>query len=670
MCKVAVRAQIALVFLILLQGTLVLPAFASAELQQQRQDYLDATRALKKGDLDTFHALYTRLDDYILQGYLQYEFLKERISSTPIGAIREFLDENKHAPISAQLRNIWLEHLAAAGDEETFLKEYQGRVSDPKLRCYRLKLLFASTTDAESLSDEVERLWLTRERLPAICDKVFRHWHEAGYLTRDLVWARIKLLMARNRLSHAREVANQYLSANDKVWLRRWQALHRDPAGRLLKIDYPVETELARTIVTNGVIRLAYRDPDKAMMKWQRLRQKHSALSEDEDWILRKVGIIATQQHLPGAEEWLSRVVEGSGDKELRRWHLRAILRAGDWQKAKRLIQNLSEDEQVDRFWLYWTARIMEQTGEGAKARYLFALVATERNYYSFLAADRIGVGYTMQHRSINASPDEVMQLLKRPGIRAARELHAVGDFVTARRQWDWSLSRMDKRELKVAALIAQEWGWHDRVIYTLSKSGYRHDLDLRFPLLYRPMVETNAKANNLDPSWIFGVMRQESAFVADARSPAGALGLMQLMPRVGRATARQLKLRIRNNDAILEIENNLRLGAAFLKNMLRRYNGHQMLATAAYNAGPSRVRHWLPQSAAIDADAWVETIPFEETRDYVKNVMAYTAVYDHRLGRRPVRLCQRMPSVTPLASGAEAESACSFSQSILEPTG
>ena len=125
MCKVAVRAQIALVFLILSHGTLILPAFASAELQQQRQDYLDATRALKKGDLDTFHALYTRLDDYILQGYLQYEFLKERISSTPIGAIREFLDENKHAPISAQLRNIWLEYLATAGDEETFLKEHR-----------------------------------------------------------------------------------------------------------------------------------------------------------------------------------------------------------------------------------------------------------------------------------------------------------------------------------------------------------------------------------------------------------------------------------------------------------------------------------------------------------------------------------------------------------------
>jgi soluble lytic murein transglycosylase len=665
-----VRVQQTLVFLILLHGTFVMTASASVELQQQRQDYLDAMRALKKRDVDTFHALYTRLDDYILQGYLQYEFLKERISLTPIGAIREFLNENEHAPISAQLRNMWLEHLATTGDEETFLKEYQGRVSNPKLRCYRLKLLFTSMTDVESLGDEVERLWLTHQRLPSICDEVFRHWHEAGHLTRDLVWARIKLLMARNRLGHAREVAHQYLNANDKVWLRRWQVLHRDPARRLLKIDYPVETELARAIVTNSVIRLASRDPDQAMTVWQQLKRKHVTLSEDEDRILRKVGVIAARQHLPSAEEWLSRVAEDSDDKRLRRWYLRAILRAGNWQKAKQLIGNLSEDEQVDRFWLYWTARVMEQTGESAKARYMFALVATERNYYSFLAADRIGVDYTMQHRSINASPDEVMQLLRRPDIRAARELYAIGDFVTARRQWDWSLSRMDKGEFKVAALVAGEWGWHDRAIYTLSKTGHRHDLDLRFPLLFRPMVETNAQANNLDPSWMFGVMRQESAFVADARSPAGALGLMQLMPRIGRATGRELKLHIRNNDQILNIENNLRLGAAFLKNMLRRYKGHQVLATAAYNAGPSRVRVWLPQSAAIDADAWVETIPFEETRDYVKNVMAYTAVYDHRLGRRPVRLCQRMPSVMPLASGGETVSACPSSRWILAPTG
>ena len=213
------RAWIALVFLILLYGALVLPAVASTELQQQRQDYLDAKRALKKGDLDNFHALYTRLDDYILQGYLRYEFLRERIASTPIGTIREFLEENKHAPVSAQLRNRWLQHLATVGDEKTFLKEYRNRASDPKLRCYRIKLLFANRADVES--GEIERLWLNHKRLPTVCNEVFRQWHEAGHLTREMVWSRIELLMTRNRLSHARQVANQYLTANDKVWLRR-----------------------------------------------------------------------------------------------------------------------------------------------------------------------------------------------------------------------------------------------------------------------------------------------------------------------------------------------------------------------------------------------------------------------------------------------------------------
>jgi soluble lytic murein transglycosylase len=171
--------------------------------------------------------------------------------------------------------------------------------------------------------------------------------------------------------------------------------------------------------------------------------------------------------------------------------------------------------------------------------------------------------------------------------------------------------------------------------------------------------VESNAKANGLDPSWIYGVMRQESAFVADARSSAGALGLMQLMPSVGRMTGRRIKLKVRSTGAILEVENNVRLGVAFLKNMLQRYDGHQMLATAAYNAGLSRVRAWLPQEQTLDADVWIETIPYDETRDYIKNVMAYAAVYDHRLDRDPIRLCRRMPAVGPNNDVVRIASTC-----------
>jgi soluble lytic murein transglycosylase len=252
-----------------------------------------------------------------------------------------------------------------------------------------------------------------------------------------------------------------------------------------------------------------------------------------------------------------------------------------------------------------------------------------------------------MQHVSIEASPEEISAMLARPGIQMAQELYQMGQVTDARRQWIWTMRRMNNRDLAVAAVIAQQWGWHDRAILTVAKSDHQDDLELRFPLLYRDVIETNASEAGIDPSWVYGVVRQESAFVADARSSAGALGLMQLMPATGKLTGRKLNIPIRNNRALLNIENNLRLGAGYLKEVLGRNKGNQVLATASYNAGPNRVSSWMPQRS-MEADIWVELIPYSETRDYVKNVMSYTTVYDHRLGSRPERLRNRMTDIAP----------------------
>ena len=222
-----------------------------------------------------------------------------------------------------------------------------------------------------------------------------------------------------------------------------------------------------------------------------------------------------------------------------------------------------------------------------------------------------------------------------------------MGQVTDARRQWNWTTRNMNNRELAVAAVIARQWGWYDRAILTVARSDHLDDLELRFPLLYRDTIEANAAQYGVDPSWVYGVVRQESAFVVDARSQAGALGLMQLMPSTGRLTGRKLNIRIRNNRALLDIENNLRLGMGYLKEVLGRNNGNQVLATASYNAGPNRVSSWMPEQP-MDADIWVETIPYNETRDYVKNVMSYTTVYNYRLENHPVRLSTRMPGVTP----------------------
>ena len=625
------------------------PAFAQDAVQDEdslRRDYLAALEALKAGQTARFKTLYARLDGYILRGYLDYESLKNRVAAAPAADIERFLEQNSQAPISDIIRKKWLRILARRGDWDTFLKEYQDIEDEPELQCMRLSHLLKTSEQQAPLMAEAETLWLTGKPLPAACDPVFAAWRKAGHMTSDKVWARIRLAMESRNLRLAAQLA-RYLDPSERVWVSRWQAMHRDPVRRLQHITYPVETPVARMIVTHGIVRLAYRDPEEAMAQWQRLKEKYQFFGEDENYVLRNISILAAQDQLPQALPWLSAVSADPGDETLLLWRVKTALRTGQWEMARRFIAGLSEEQQQDSRWRYWTARILEATGDGDKAHTIYESLAQDRSYYGFLAADRIGVEYSMQHESVDASPEEVSAMLARPGIQMAQELYLIGQLIDARRQWSWTTRNMNNRELAVAAVIARQWGWHDRAILTVARSDQQDDLELRFPVLYRDVIEANAERYGIDPSWVYGVVRQESAFVPDARSQAGALGLMQLMPSTGRHAGRKINLPIRSSRALLNIENNLRLGVSYLKDVLGRNDGNEVLATASYNAGPNRVSSWMPQKA-MDADIWVETIPFSETRDYVKNVMSYTTVYDYRLGSHPERLSNRMKSIVP----------------------
>ncbi len=615
--------------------------------EKQRQQYTQALAALRAGDLARFQRLRDGLNDYALQPYLDYEFLKDRIATTPVSKLHDFLDRNPEAAVSDQLRKKWLKGLTERGDWNTFLAEFRGIDPDNELNCERIMHLIKAVQDQSGLMYEVGKLWLTGSRLPAACDRVFEAWRKAGHMTAEMVWARIQIAMEKRNLTLA-ENLGRYLEPSERVWVQRWLAMHRQPQAELLHFRYPVETPVARGIIRHGVVRLAYNDPDEAMRLWQTFKDRYEFFGEDEKYVLRWVGVLAAQAHHPRAVEWLSAASADVDDETLRQWRVRAAIRNGEWQTGLRFLALLPEQEQKEGEWRYWKARMLERTGEVKQAKSLYQVLAKERSYYGFLSADRVGQPYAMQHVSVQASPEEVSATLARPGIQMAKELFTLGDTNAARRQWTWVTSRLNNRELAVAAVLARHWGWHDRAILTVAKSDHLDDLELRFPVLYRDMVEANAQRNNIDSDWVYGVLRQESAFVTDARSEAGALGLMQLMPRTGRLTGRRINLLLPNNTAILNVENNLKLGASYLRTVLDVNRGHQVLATASYNAGPNRVRVWLPNEQPLDADAWVDTVPYNETRNYVKNVMAFTAVYAYRLETAVRRLRERMPSVFP----------------------
>lgn len=621
---------------------------APVSIEQQRRDYLAAQDAVKVKDFKKYMALMSRLQGYPLRGYVEYEHLKDNIAFTPPETLRKFLHENRYAQVSDQLRKKWLRYLADLRHWDMFLKEYDGLVEEePELQCYRLEHLLHAQRNKAAMTEEVLHLWLNGNRLPAACDALFAAWRQSGNMTTDAVWMRIKLAMERRNATLASQLG-AYLPAKDRVWLERWLSMHRDPLRELRNLNYPLDNSIARQIVRHGIVRLANKDPGVAIQEWQRLRGQFPFLAEDDDHVFRSAGLVAAQNHLGTALAWLSAVSPKGRDEAVRQWRLRAAIRAGEWEAAGYFISDLPPAEQKDGQWRYWKARVLEKLGQEGKAREAYQELAMERSYYGFLAADRLGADYAISHVGVDASPQAVEAMLALPGMKLAQELFLLGQMADARRQWAWTTRHMNNNELKVAAVIAAHWGWHDRAIMTLGKTDHLDDLELRFPILYRDIVEASARANNVDSGWIYGVMRQESAFVVDARSEAGALGLMQVMPMTGRFTGRRMNMRIPNNDAILNIENNLRLGSRYLRIVLDQYGGHQVLATASYNAGPNRVKEWLPEDGAMDADVWVESIPFNETRTYVKNVLGFTAVYDHRLGNKPTRLRARMPMVTP----------------------
>ncbi len=632
--------------LLALALALIAGAAAAGPEAEPARDYLEARDALRAGNSARYQTLRTRLGGHALSPFLDYEFLKDRVAKTPAAELHAFIEEHRAAWVSDALRRKWLHHLAERRDWATFLREAVGIEDDTELLCHRIARELRTERDLTSLMAQIERLWLTGAKQPGACDEPFETWRRAGYMKPEKVWARIQLAMEKRNLTLAESLA-RHLDAKERPWVERWLAMHRHPARELERLRYPVDTELARRIVRHGIMRVAQNDPAEAMRRWHDLRARHAFAPADEDYVHRWIGVLAAQRHLPQAVEWLS-AAGGATDETLRQWRVRAAIRTGDWKTGLHFIEGLSEAEQKESQWRYWKAWMLEQTGAERIARGLYRELARERGYYGFLAADRLGEDYRIEHIAVQAKSEEITALLARQGLLLAHALYEAGDTVNARRQWNHAIRGLDNRELQVAALIASRWGWADRAILTLGKTDHLHDLELRFPLLYRELIEANARNHRLDADWVYGVLRQESAFMTDARSSAGALGLMQLMPRTGQLTARRLRVPLSGNQALLQVDTNVKLGAGYLRQVLDENRGHQILATASYNAGPHRVRQWLPEGAKIPAAAWIETIPFNETRNYVKNVMGFTTIYGWRLSGEHTRLRERMPEVSP----------------------
>ncbi len=648
------RASCALlVVACLLVLTLPWPAAATvdgATLVKQRKLYPDAREALRRGQMKQFRRLARRLRDYPLYPYLVYSELDRRLARARKEEVLAFLQHYPDTPLAARLHSRWLRTLARRGKWKTFLAHYAPG-EDRLLGCYYGRALY-KTGQKERAFEVMAELWPTPKSLPRACDPLIRAWHRSGKMPDALVWKRIHLAMRANRVRLARHLA-KYLPKSQRHWLTLWRKARRNPQLEFNDPRIPRDLEVARWIRVDSLVRLARRDVSEAARRWQRWRERYAFTDVERQRIERHLALRLLRSDAPDARQWLRTLSLADADADVHEWYIVSALRDADWETALAWLDRLPREAQQTERWRYWRGRALEAMGRLEEARSVFLINVHDRSYYGFLSADRAGLPYQFRSQPLSFSEDELAGLLTDPAILRARELYFVGQIVDARREWREVTARMDREQLLRAAQLADQWGWHDRAIATFGQARYWDDLERRFPLAHRELVLRQAKRHKVDPAWAFAIIRQESAFTEDARSHAGALGLMQLLPRTARRLARSLRMRWRGMGDLLNARTNVRLGVGYLRRVKDRFNGNKVLATAAYNAGGRRVRSWLPENGSLAADVWIETVPFDETRDYLKRVLTYTIIYEDRLGRVPTPLLERMPPISarPLAA-------------------
>jgi soluble lytic murein transglycosylase len=624
----------------------------SSRLQQERSVFIAAKKALEKKQFQTYEKHRQQLSDYPLAAYLDYLSLRQKISTTPAKELNHFLNQNQDSFFAKRLRTHWLNTLVKQQKWQRFLNAY-AEPQSTRLQCYRLQALI-NTKQQQLAFAEVPSLWLIGRSQHKACDPVFKKWRQQGLLTQTLLTQRLQLALSANQYSLASYLAKSLPdSKRQQGWVDRWKKIHQNPLSLLkqlpaknttntAKASLVFDNDTSRQIIKHGLERLARKSPSQAHQYWLHLQQHYQFSPQQKQEIQRYIGIRAALNRDQNALRFFGNTTDEP-------WKVRAALWQQDWDAVKESVLSLSIDKQHTSRWQYWLARSLEALGQNELANEMYQSLISERDYYAFLAADKLKLPYKMNHKPIPFTQAEIDEFKNQIAVKRLYEFYILDMQLEARRQLYHLMQTLSKDELMLLASITHEWKWHNQTIAILGKARYWDALDLRFPVLFEQDMLQASKTTGIDASWLLAIARQESAFNPSARSQVGAKGLMQIMPATGKLIAKLINKPLKHTAELLKPKRNIELGSAYLKHVYDENQQNLILATASYNAGPHRVKNWLPDQK-IDADIWIENIPFNETRKYTRNVLAYSAIFDYQRNQPITRLSQTMLNVNPLS--------------------
>lgn len=616
--------------------------------QYSDTDFLAAREAFQKGPATTLDALVPKLQGHPLAPWAESWQLRMRLADQPPGAVRAFLDRYAGQLPANRLRADWLRQLARAGAWDDFQREFPALAEpDTELRC--LALLPRMAAREATVGRDARALWLTGGELPAACTDAAAQLLSVGLFTENDVWARVRMAFSAGNASLARSVA-ALLPAARRPDPKLVDAAAKNPQRYLEARSLRLDSRTHREVALFALGRLAASAPPGAAQVWAQVGGQLPAQDRAHGWGL--IAAAAARRHLPEALDWFTLAEDAPLDNTQLAWAARAALRAGHWPRLLEYTARLDAEERDRPTWRYWRARAMAAVGRSFESEALFTVLAREQHFHGLLAAEELSIA--PQVRNHPPLPPDVDAVLRMTGIQRALAWYRLGLRYEGNLEWMWAVRDLPEPLLIAAAEVARREGWHERAIATAERSVQLVNLDLRFPTPYPELLRASAREMNVDEALLYGLVRQESRFVPTARSSAGAAGLMQIMPGTARWVASRMGLKEWRHALEGAVDANVSFGTYYLKEMLSRLDGSPVLASAAYNAGPGRAQAWRGDRT-LEGAVYIDTIPFSETRDYVRKVMANAHQYARQFGHSLAQLRVRIGTVAPRDAATNA---------------
>jgi soluble lytic murein transglycosylase len=637
-----------LIQIFLALATLLCASVAQANLAEQRKQFELAHRLASQGKVWTDQAKV--LQGYPLLAWVEHAELM-RTAHPETARVEAFVQRHEGTYLAADLRVLLAKRYAESQRWEDLLALDLGAAPDHETRC---RLLTARMTrhdalkpearsDTAALIEAAQALWLSPQSQPTVCDPIFAWLRAQNRLGNDLIWRRIELAAQQGQAVFLRQLAKG-LAANDRNAVNHLADLLLDAVRQRRNAKKWPNDRAHRRALSFAVARIARRDDALAAGLWREFGTRFSFGAAANARMLDAIALYRANAYRADAADWLGLVPVGKDSVLTREWRVREALSRADYSAALAGLARMDETQQADPRWRYWQARALDETGQTQLATLAWRALASAPNFHGFLAADRLGLPY--QVCPIEVAPVSTTDAIAHyPALERALEFRAIGWKRQANREWAHLLTRLDAEARREVVSVADQLAWFDRAPFALNAPVDLRLYSLRFALAHRALIDGAAKAQQLDPALVFGLIRSESAWVEDARSGADAYGLMQLLPSTAKRMAQLEGVSFVGTSALLDPPLNVRLGTRYLAEVGKRYGASPWLVAAAYNAGPGRVEQWLTLRGHLPADVFIETIPFKETREYVTRVLAFTQLYDWRLNGDMRPLSERLPA-------------------------